>query len=509
MFASMMDVLPNGFRKIQAALLPAWLKAGGYLPVALAALGAYAFHQMGAQSTWWVFGRLVLGLSVLLLPAMATIGFIRGAWGQPGRGWQWGIGLLGLLGFPLLVLGLGWEVNDLMGGHPILEGDSLGNQHGLWNWLLFASLIMCLQQLQHGFGWGRFFPGGLPRWRPWVVAVWLILLGGIMALWSNNRFQIPLEGLEFWAACLLFLYSLIQLCLAYLPYFAFYYLHHHLLFNKLLRQKGLLYYLAGLLIVLIVGSPLLASWASLFPALRVYILHPIAMVPGPFEAAHFVLPLSILAASLPIIVLIEWYKQSNRLNQLNLAHKQAELSLLKQQINPHFFFNTLNNLYAMSLTQAKETPETILKLADLMRYVIYKGQNEMVELKEDWQYVQDYIDLQQIRLKESVAVKLAVSVENWRFSLPPLMLIMLIENAFKHGIEPAETTATLSLALSQQGGELHFHCQNSLPDTSAHSEEGIGLDNLKRRLELRFPDSHSLDLEQTADHFSAQLKLSV
>ncbi|MEM9836504.1 MAG: sensor histidine kinase [Bacteroidota bacterium] len=207
---------------------------------------------------------------------------------------------------------------------------------------------------------------------------------------------------------------------------------------------------------------------------------------------------------------MEWFRKVNAITALEAEKKTTELALLKEQVNPHFFFNTLNNLYAMSLTQEAETPETILQLSELMRYVIYQGKKEVVTLKQEIKYLRDYLQLQQIRLHKTTDFRFEVDVEEEDALLPPLLFIILVENAFKHGIEPAEDDCFLHLHLRQTGNRLHFSCHNSVdPYAEKPPSGGLGLVNLQRRLNLLFQDDYTLTTKAGPDSFRASLDFSL
>ncbi|MCF0055119.1 sensor histidine kinase [Dyadobacter sp. CY356] len=187
---------------------------------------------------------------------------------------------------------------------------------------------------------------------------------------------------------------------------------------------------------------------------------------------------------------------------------RTELDLLKLQLNPHFFFNTLNNLYALSLQQSPKTPESILQLSELMRYVIYKGQQPLVRIEEEVRYLTDYLHLQQLRLRKNLDLQFEKNKIESQQTLAPLLLIVLLENAFKHGIEVSEDAAFLRLELSCENERLYFRCENSF-EPQPSNESGIGLSNLKRRLLLLYPEKHRLDTFIKNNTFTAVLELDL
>lgn len=238
-------------------------------------------------------------------------------------------------------------------------------------------------------------------------------------------------------------------------------------------------------------------------------MHTIGLMPYVFDDFNFGLPILVLLGSFPLIVIIEWYQQANALAELEKQQAKTELNLLRQQINPHFFFNTLNNLYSMSLTNDKATPETIMQLSELMRYVIYKGKEEQVELREEVKYIKDYVNLQMIRVFKKVDLKLDFDIASEQVMVPPLLFIVLVENAIKHGIEPAGSESLLHITLRESAGVILFECINSIEIEPVSESKGIGLENLQKRLQILYPDTHVLALEKNDNTFRATLNITL
>ncbi len=286
----------------------------------------------------------------------------------------------------------------------------------------------------------------------------------------------------------------------------FYFINANFLIPKLLRQKGVIYYLVAAVGVVFLFYPLLAQLIIWLP------LHQQTPILLPSENYNALDPInatvafSIMVLSLPITLALEWFKQNNEIISLEKQQVETELSLLKQQINPHFFFNTLNNLYALSLSKSEKTPEVILQLSELMQYVIYKGQEQQVLLTEDVQYMNDYIKLQKLRIHQPIDLQFEQNITDYDIKIAPLLLIILVENAFKHGVETSEQRAYLHITINADADSLCFSCINSFEQPSDH--HGIGLENLKRRLSLLYPDSHELILEKRNSSFEVALKIT-
>ena len=179
------------------------------------------------------------------------------------------------------------------------------------------------------------------------------------------------------------------------------------------------------------------------------------------------------------------YDQWIWVKSMKAGKREAELSLLRSQINPHFFFNTLNNLYALTITKSEQAPEVILKLSDMMRYTIYEGEKETVKLLDEITYLENYIELHKIRYKKSVEISFNHSVDT-SLTVAPLMFIILLENAFKHGIESLAENAFIHIDLYEDKNFICFDIENNFDPNDQNESTGIGLNNLKKRLSLLY-----------------------
>jgi hypothetical protein len=188
---------------------------------------------------------------------------------------------------------------------------------------------------------------------------------------------------------------------------------------------------------------------------------------------------------------------------------ETEMKLLKSQINPHFLFNTLNNIYALSIVKAESTPEILLKLSDMLRYILYECNADRVNLANELTYIKNYIDLK--RLKDSKGLNISLNLEEGPtgYQIAPMILIPFIENAFKHSnIENLES-GWIKIDLKFEKQTLNFTVENTLPETPFTKDQqgGIGLKNVKRHLELLYPDKHNLEITNSLKKFSIALKI--
>jgi len=342
---------------------------------------------------------------------------------------------------------------------------------------------------------------GLNRLLLFVCAVLAALLGitGIIEVYEKEDVTSFLTLIPYF-----FSFSL-QFFLILLVYYIYFWINQNLLIPRILKEKGILYYGFAMVGIILIFYPLFISLIRLLPLIETLDI-------GAFNRGQAFgsdgggLPFIIMLLTVPIVVSTQWFRQNSQIANLEKEKVDAELSFLRQQINPHFYFNTLNNLYALSLTKDERTPEVILQLAELMRYVIYKGKEKTVLLIEELKYIEDYIQLQQIRLHKQLDYRFEKNISNESLLIPPLLFINLIENAFKHGIEPATKDCFLHLSLKSQEQQLIFTCTNSFEEQKDH-QEGTGLKNLRRRLELLFPNQHKLTTNINQKVFEASLTI--
>ena len=201
------------------------------------------------------------------------------------------------------------------------------------------------------------------------------------------------------------------------------------------------------------------------------------------------------------------FKQIKSIIRLKNEKAQTELMHLKSQVNPHFFFNMLNNLYGLVDKDSKKAQELILKLSDMMRYSIYEGQKETVLLSEEISYLQNYIELHKMRYHKTIDIVFKHDIDD-DYKIMPLLFIILLENAFKHGVENLRESAYVYITMTAVNNEVHFEIENNFDSTLENEQEGIGLNNLKRRLELVYPKKHMLSFSKTDDVYKAQLNIT-
>lgn len=206
---------------------------------------------------------------------------------------------------------------------------------------------------------------------------------------------------------------------------------------------------------------------------------------------------------------IYWFiTQLISITQLKNEKAKTELALLKSQINPHFFFNMLNNLYGLIGKDSRKAQELVLKLSDVMRYSIYEGDREVVSLEEEINYLNNYIQLHKMRYHKNIAINFNYDIDQ-DLKVIPLLFIMLLENSFKHGVENLTEGAFINLNLYLYNDKINFTIENNYANTkNNNNKSGIGLENLRHRLELTYPNMHQLSFSITDNHYKVQLILN-
>ena len=195
--------------------------------------------------------------------------------------------------------------------------------------------------------------------------------------------------------------------------------------------------------------------------------------------------------------------------QLRIEKQESELNFLRSQTNPHFLFNTLNNIYSLSKDKSDLAPESIMRLSKILRFMLYEAGGTYISIEKELKVIGDYIDLEKLRYDESLRVNFNYDVEDMKQSLPPLLLMPLVENAFKHGVSETRGSAYIDIHLSVRQRQLELVVKNSMDEGAEESvRENIGLSNLRRQLELLYTD-YDLSVKKMAYEFAAILKINL
>jgi two-component system LytT family sensor kinase len=207
-----------------------------------------------------------------------------------------------------------------------------------------------------------------------------------------------------------------------------------------------------------------------------------------------------------------WHRHQLTAQRLEKEKLESELKLLKSQINPHFLFNTLNNLYVLALHQSNRTPETVHKLSELMSYMLYDSNQNEVSLKKELYYIENYIALEKLRYESRLDISLNVYSNVEGIMIAPLMILPFVENCFKHGVSKQISESWIRIDIAYNKPTLTIKVENSRnPDEASEMKpvSGIGLQNVKKRLELIYPDRHQLEIHDEEESYLIVLKLDL
>ena len=231
----------------------------------------------------------------------------------------------------------------------------------------------------------------------------------------------------------------------------------------------------------------------------------------------FLLPLLAISVSTGMLIRTIDAAIRSRLNEANAnaAQSKSELQFLQSQLSPHFLFNTLNNIYGISLSEHQRVPALLLKLSSLLRYSVYEAGELLVPLKDELNYIHDYIQFEQLRIGNKL--QMTVSLEEPKgnsIRIAPLLLIVFIENAFKHSKNTGNEPVFIDINLQYWNGRILFGIKNSyVPNANGQSltrrESGFGLENVKKRLELLYPNEHYLEITESDGYYQVILQLKM
>ncbi len=219
---------------------------------------------------------------------------------------------------------------------------------------------------------------------------------------------------------------------------------------------------------------------------------------------------AIIMFAATVVIFKKWYINEQQRKNLFQEKLEAELSLLKSQIHPHFLFNTLNNLYALTLIQSKEAPDIVLKLSGLLDYMIYKSNDRFVSLDKELQMLESYIELEKLRYNKRLDFDYQLKGEPGSLKIAPLIMLPFIENSFKHGAGNDRTNPKIRIKIEIGNDCLTLQVVNSIRGEKKKDEslgEGIGLKNVRRRLELIYPDDHKLEIRESEIEFEVNLEI--
>lgn len=339
----------------------------------------------------------------------------------------------------------------------------------------------------------------------WVVMGLFFLLFQPLSWQASLQISLPNE---FWIRQAILFFFLVGI----------FYLNSELLVPKLLFHNKIGLFILMVLLVVFILMPVIKTiegWLNL-PELMHKAFHPDSDEPARrgshwFDFFLLLLSLLVLGVSTSVKVVQKWQEDVQLRQNLEQQKISSELSFLKAQINPHFFFNTLNNIYALTLSDIETARQALHNLSRMMRYVLYETRKDVTFLSQEIAFLQDYIKLMQLRLTDKVKVTFRHPASLNDMSIAPMMFLPFVENAFKHGVS-VQSSSCIFINIEQKGNSIHLEVKNTIFNNKSillEESNGIGLTNTKRRLDLLYPGKHTLLVDEQAPENSFQVNLKM
>jgi len=290
---------------------------------------------------------------------------------------------------------------------------------------------------------------------------------------------------------------------------------------RFLLRKKYLVYAAGLLLSILLHTSVLVFYREyildLIPGIKTYDFsyysaftrsdrtHTLSFFLYLFYSSS-----SFIVIQFSLIFLGQHFFIAVRQNELiRQQQTEIELSVLKSQVNPHFLFNVLNSIYSLSLRKSDQAPEVVMKLSEILRYMLYEAKYEFVPLKKEIQMLRDYTGIERMRLSSGQALSFHCDDRISAYQIAPLLLIPFVENAVKHGTNSMAEDAFIAIDIKMTGDTLRFSCKNNYKPLPAHKDSGLGLENVRKRLQLLYPAKHILDIKQQNNIFEVLLSIQL
>jgi two-component system LytT family sensor kinase len=331
-----------------------------------------------------------------------------------------------------------------------------------------------------------------------------------------TRLQIKLLHLVFWAMLILppFLFRYNGPNYNFSEYFLYrllinngilailFYLNAYYFFPIIFKKKGVIIYLISLIFCIVLAF-FLAKYVDqdLFPVKRKWNRSPIS---------NILSYIFILVVSTSYRIIIDYIKDQKLLKEKETENLKTELSFLKSQVSPHFMFNVLNNLVSLARKKSDKMEPALIQLSNLLRYMLYEGNQGKINLLQELKYLNGYIDLQKLRFGDDAEIIFDYQGDLNEFDLEHMLLIPFVENAFKHGMG-SQNKPIIKITMGVENKTLAFEVENEIIQTgeSKDNSSGIGLANVKRRLELLYKQNYSLNISEANNFFRVQLKIKM
>jgi hypothetical protein len=314
----------------------------------------------------------------------------------------------------------------------------------------------------------------------------------------------------------------------FLPFLIVFLVHNYLLFPQFfIQKKRVLYFSFTLILILLAGifADFVGDFFNLMPSEPMRMQPPgnrppfgneIPMGPNqpgprPFHRLiidNALVSILVVGFNAAIKVTVIWQAEEQKNKELEKEKLQTELVFLKNQVSPHFFMNTLNNIHALIDINSEDAKESIIKLSKLMRYLLYDTEQGKTTLAKEIEFIKSYVDLMKLRFTEKVSFKLAFPEFIPNIEIPPMLFTSLVENAFKHGVS-YQMESFIEIVMNANKEFLFFRIKNSKhnSDNGIDEKGGIGLENLRKRLDLIYGKGYSIDQKENGDFFEINIKL--
>ncbi len=281
------------------------------------------------------------------------------------------------------------------------------------------------------------------------------------------------------------------------------------LIPKYLKEKSFLLYCGLLILSVIIVTPI-----KIFVFFFIFSYFPEVQEKLISDQYWFFLSTFLIAGGSTIFKIVtDWIKYQRDTKELQTQTMQSELKFLKSQINPHFLFNTLNNLYALTLKKSDKAPEIVIKLSEMMRYMLYECNEKRVLLSKEVNYLRNYLDLETLRQGKNVDINFSVNGQVGDQQIAPLMFIPFLENSFKHGLNNQLSQGFVNIKMDVGPRKVHFFIENSkaeaIPLQTHKRSGGIGLVNVRRRLNLLYPNHYKLKIKDNPKTYAITLDIEL
>lgn len=330
----------------------------------------------------------------------------------------------------------------------------------------------------------------------WHSAFWLVMIGFFMFIGSTN------PKTSFADLLILFvLFGFINVSVFYANYLV--------LLPRLLNRKKYVQYTFAVVLLIFSISLVKYGFALAFERVVLFrssMTRPLTFAQYYFSAVFTSLMFVFLSAALRFA--LDWFRNERIRRELENEKLSAELAFLKSQINPHFLFNCLNNIYSLAYQKSDATPEAVLKLSEIMRYMLYESNDKLVDIGKEIGYLRNYIDLQKLRFGNRAMVEIQVNGAAEGLLIAPMILIAFVENAFKHGLI-SDMQKPITVTLSTDNKKLDFVVRNAKSTHNKDKTGGIGLVNVRRRLDLLYPGNYTLNVENEMENYTTHLTLDL